>query len=60
MSENLHIATGILDIASQRVNKISDVTKADFFQLNLSRIHGKIEREWCGVNSGSVSNPVIR
>ena len=23
--------------------KISDVTKADFFQLNLSRIHGKIE-----------------
>ena len=21
--------------------KISDVTKADFFQLNLSRIHGK-------------------
>ena len=24
--------------------KISDVTKADFFQLSLSRIHGKIEK----------------
>ena len=40
--------------------KISDVTKADFFELNLSRIHGKIEKELYGANSDNVSKPLIR
>ena len=40
--------------------KISDMTKADFFQLNLSQIRGKIEKLWCGANFGSVSNPLTR
>ena len=40
MREIVHIATGILVMGSQRVNKsvkISDQTNADFFQLNISR-----------------------
>ena len=43
--ENLHIATGILVIGSQRVNKQSEDLRcdnADIFQLNLSRIRRKI------------------
>ena len=45
LRESLHIATRIRVLGSQRVNKqsnILDLTKADFFQLNLSQIHGKI------------------
>ena len=40
----VHIATGILVMGSQRVNsvKISDQTNADFFQLNIFQMHGKI------------------
>ena len=44
LSENLDIATGILVIGVNVLTnslKISDVTKADFLQLNLSRIHEK-------------------
>ena len=46
LSQNLHIAMGILVIGSQRVNnslKISDVTKEHILQLNLSQIYGKKE-----------------
>ena len=45
VASNLHIATRIRVLGIQRVNKrsnILDLTKADFFQLNLSQIHGKI------------------
>ena len=45
LREIVHIATGILVVGSQRVNeslKISDQTNADFFQLNISQMHGKI------------------
>ena len=45
MLENLDMATGILDNGSQRVKnslKISDATNEDIFQLNLTRIGGKI------------------
>ena len=45
LRESLHIATRIRVLGSQPVNKrpnILDLTKADFFQLNLSQIHGKI------------------
>ena len=52
LSSGLNVLTNSL--------KISNVTKADFFQLNLSRIHGKIEKYWCGANFGSVSNPLTR
>ena len=44
LRQNLQIATRIRVLGSQRVNKrsnILDLTKADFFQLNLSQIHGK-------------------
>ena len=36
----VHIATGILVMGSQV--KISDQTNADFLQLNISQMHGKI------------------
>ena len=45
LRESLHIATRIRVLGSQRVNKqtyILDLTKAEFFQLNLSKIHGKM------------------
>ena len=43
LREIVHIATGILVAGSQRVSlKISDQTNADFFQLNISQMHGKI------------------
>ena len=54
LREIVHIATGILVVGSQRVNKqsavnvltnslkISDQTNADIYQLNISQIHGKI------------------
>ena len=45
LREIVHIATGILVMGSQRVKnsvKISDQTNADFFQLNISQMHGKI------------------
>ena len=45
LRENVHIATGILVIGSQRVKnslKISDQTNGDLFQLNISQMHGKI------------------
>ena len=45
LRESLHIATIICVLDSQRVNKqsnILDLTKADFFQLKLMKIHGKI------------------
>ena len=44
VARNCAIA-GILVVGSQRVNKqfkISDQTNADFFQLNISQMHGKI------------------
>ena len=43
--EIVHIATGMLVIGSQRVNKslkISYQTNADFFQLKISQIHGEM------------------
>ena len=40
--------------------KISDVTKGDFFQLNLCRIHGKIGKYWSRADFSSVSNPLTR
>ena len=40
--------------------KISDVTKAAFFQLNIFRILGKREKSWCRVDFSSVSNPLTR
>ena len=45
LRESVHIPTRIRVLGSQRVDKqcnILDLTKADFFQLNLSQIHGKI------------------
>ena len=45
LREIVHIATGILVMGKQRVKnsvKISDQTNADFFQLNISQMHGKI------------------
>ena len=45
LGESLHIATKIRVLGSQRVKNspnILDLTKGDFFQLNLSQIHGKI------------------
>ena len=44
MRQSLHIATRIGVLGSQRVKNspnISDLTQADFFQLNLSQIQGK-------------------
>ena len=40
--------------------KISDVTKADFLQLNLSQIHRKRGKKWCRFDFSSVSNPLTR
>ena len=63
LSENLHIATGILVIGVNVLTnslKIPDVTKADILQLNLSRIHGKIRKYWCRGDFISVSNPLTR
>ena len=40
--------------------KISDVTNADIFQLNLSGIHWKIGKSWCRADFSSVSNPLTR
>ena len=40
--------------------KISDVTKADFLQLNLSRIQGKRAKKFCRVDLSNVSNPLTR
>ena len=63
MSEILHIA---MEYLTSGVNvltnslKIPDVTKADIFKLNLSRIHGKIEKESCRANFSSVSNSLTR
>ena len=45
MRQSLHIATRISVLGSQRVKNspnVLDLTKADFFQLNLSKTHGKI------------------
>ena len=46
LPESLHIATRIRVLSAVNVLKnspnILDLTKADFFQLNLSQIHGKI------------------
>ena len=45
LRESLHIATRIRVLDSQRVKNspnILDLTKADFFQLNLSQTDGKI------------------
>ena len=40
--------------------KISDVTNADIFQLNLYRIHLKIGKQWCRADFSSDSNPLTR
>ena len=40
--------------------KISDVTKADILQLNLSRIRGKRAKQWCRADFSGVSNPLTR
>ena len=40
--------------------EIGDVTKADIFQLNLSRIRRKRGKLFCGVDFRSVSNPLTR
>ena len=40
--------------------EISDVTKAEFFQLNLSRFHLKIGKWWCRADFTSVSNLLTR
>ena len=45
LRESLHIATRIRVLAVNVLTNspnILDLTKADFFQLNLSQIHGKI------------------
>ena len=40
--------------------KISDQTKAGFFQLNLSGIHGKKREQWCRGDLSSVWKPLTR
>ena len=40
--------------------EISDVTKADILQLNLSPIHGKIGKYLCRADFSSISNPLTR
>ena len=40
--------------------KISDQSKAVFFQLNLPGIHGKKGWRWCLATSSSVCNPLTR
>ena len=45
LRESLHIATRVLVLEVNVLTNsaiILDLTKADFFQLNLSQIHGKI------------------
>ena len=45
LREIVHIAAGIFVMGSQRVNKqikIWNQTNADFFQLNISQMYGKI------------------
>ena len=40
--------------------KIADLTKADFFQLNLPRINEERGQEWCRADFSSVRKPLTR
>ena len=40
--------------------KISDQTNANFFQLNISQMHGKIGYWWCRADFSSVWNSLTR
>ena len=53
-----YLSSGVNVLTNSKKN--SDLTKADFFQLNLSRIRGKRGKYGCGANFGSVSNPLTR
>ena len=53
-----YLSSGVNVLSNSK--KISYVTKEDIFQLNLTRIGGKIGKEWCRANFSSVSNPLTR